>query len=204
MRLKYRGVAIPLKLFLTSDDNQIARRNRYMLGIETRYLDLHYGDNNPKFDKLVLNGSRVRGIHAYVPAGIANLHYVRGVIRNPIEGDILQYDRSGTIPPNMNLQDSSYVQSGTFQRKLGAIRASFGERHNIAYGGISLLKSTDDTLSIQNGLQPKQNVVMGADATLNQGRYFRTSGGFAFSVTTNDISLGHVDKDELEDRKSVV
>ncbi len=39
---------------------------------------------------------------------------------------------------------------------------------------------------------------MGADATLNQGRYFRTSGGLAFSVTTNDISLGHVDKDELE------
>lgn len=198
MRLKYRGVAIPMKLFLTSDDNPAAQKNRYMLGLETRFAELHYGDNNPKFDKLVLNGARIRGVHAYVPAGLVNLHYVTGTVRNPIEGDLLKYDRSGAIPPNLNLADSTFVRSGTFKRKLGAIRASFGQPYNIAWGGITLLRSTDDTSSIVNGLQPKQNVVLGADVNINQGKYFRTAGGFALSVTTNDISLGQIDKDELE------
>ena len=65
--ISYKNYTIPFKFFFTNHDKPgIPPRNRLMLSLKGKKAGIVIGDANPSYDRLVLNGSRVRGGEAYL------------------------------------------------------------------------------------------------------------------------------------------
>jgi hypothetical protein len=83
------------------------------------------------------------------------------------------------------------ILPGTYERKLFAIRPSFGSSRNFRLG-FTWLKAKDDVPSIQYGVRPQENFVIGTDFV---ARFFdeglEVFGEGAFSAYNSDISSGN-------------
>lgn len=196
---KFRSFTFPIKIVATSDENStIQPRNRLQIGVQSKFLDVYYGSNNAKLEKLILNGARLSGWQGNLHFGLFHLNLVHGDIRRGINGQSNTYQvESGLPPPNLR-PDSTFVSGGTFKRKISALRLSLGNARKFLVGFTGLL-AKDDTSSIKFGEAPKNNIVAGADLAFNIKRnLFKFKSGAAMSLTINDVSRGHSTKAEID------
>ena len=87
---------------------------------------------------------------------------------------------------------------GTYDRKLFAIRPSFGNREG-GHVGFSYLKSSDDLNSIQHGIRPKENLVVGSDLLMPfDNRRVELTAQVAMSATNDDITSGTFTDEKID------
>jgi hypothetical protein len=202
------------RLYLTNEDkDNIQPQNRYLFEAKTPWLKASYGDAYPVFPNLILNGKRVRGATANLALGFFNLDFASGEIARKVEGDTLQTflrdstygvtsaNPSGAYGPydtaNGNNLWAQY-RYGTYQRKLTAIRPSFGSANGFQWG-FSYLKSTDEIGSINYGIKPQENLVVGTDMTIAaDNRNFLITAQAAASALNKDISTGTLTDEQID------
>ena len=180
-------------------------RNRLLIWADLRFLKLYFGDTSPRFSELVLWGKRVRGFDAQLNLGFINFDFVKGQTARAIEAtladcviDSVTQDTLFINPTTGDTITTNICRYGTFQRDLTGLRVSFGKGHHFQWG-LNLLKVKDDINSIQYGLRPKDNLVLGTDiliAGVNNRFWWTTE--VAFSMLTDDISGGALSKADID------
>lgn len=168
------------RVYITSlEEKELQPRNRFLFWIEAGPVSLYAGDTSPRFSELILWGRRVRGMEAQLNLKFINFDFVMGQINRGIKP-------IGGAP-------------GTFQRDLTALRTSFGSGRYFQLG-ISAVKVKDDVNSITGGIRPKDNLVGGADISINLFKNrLKWKAEVAGSLLTDDISSGPLTKAEIED-----
>ncbi len=198
--LRFNGMAK-----LTSEERgERQPQHRFFANLETSWLRLQGGDIYPKFPSLILRGKRVRGFNGSLMLGFFNLDYTTGKIVRSVEGKLLRVVPKDSVTATgifIERPDGNYSevdQLATFQRTLFAIRPSFGGGENFQFG-ITYLHSEDDVESVELGLRPRENVVVGPDLLIgfNNQRFLLTAQA-AVSVVNNDISGGTLTDEEIE------
>jgi hypothetical protein len=228
LHAKYAGFNVNGNFYLTSREEEISQpRNRYFIGVESKWIGFHFGDTYPRMHELMLWGKRVRGFGAYLHTGLLNVDFVTGesnravkgvtfsdFVLNPATGDTLYYNPTIFPPDTVNdgnateyaakpahfdyVRAMSVSQYGTYQQIVTGIRPSFGRGENFQLG-FSLLKGKDQINSIEAGYNPKDNVVVGSDVLLAFDNHrFEIKGSVAFSLITSDISKGMFTKAQID------
>jgi len=201
----YKGVNLLGNIYATSEEKKYLQpNNRYMLSLSTDFGAVTVGDHYPKYPSLVLNGKRLRGFSGEINLGFFNIQTSFGEIDRNIEGKVIQYkDTLGSniieVDPVKNFGNKyAEVELGTFKRSLLAIRPSFGRGENFQFG-LSFLHAKDETNSIEYGIAPKENLVVGADLMFgfdNQNILFTSQA--AFSALNKDISQGSLSDAKID------
>ncbi|MFA6597972.1 MAG: hypothetical protein WCS69_09635 [Ignavibacteriaceae bacterium] len=201
----YKGVNLLGNIYATSEEKKYLQpNNRYMLSLSTDFGAVTVGDHYPKYPSLVLNGKRLRGFSGEINLGFFNIQTSFGEIDRSIEGKVIQYkDTLGSniieVDPVKNFGNKyAEVELGTFKRSLLAIRPSFGRGENFQFG-LSFLHAKDETNSIEYGIAPKENLVVGADLMFgfdNQNILFTSQA--AFSALNKDISQGSLSDAKID------
>jgi hypothetical protein len=201
----YKNIRFPVKLYATNQDNpSLQSRNRFLVGIQTPFIGALYGDVNPSYNTLVVNGSQVHGLDAYVNLNSMRIEYLRGTLNRNIEGRLLKYDILTGLPPVNMRPDSTYVTAGTYKRDITAFNVIFKGSPGHSDVRVTFAKSTDDSTSIRYGGNVAQNAVLGfLSQSCSKSDAFRLNFGAAISVTTNDIRQGLMDKDTLLARTGI-
>lgn len=225
---RYQSFRFQSKLYFTSRESNTSQpRNRYLIGFENKWLGVKFGDTNPRFHELMLWGSRVRGIEAFIKTGFFNLEFVTGETRravkgisyadfviNPATGDTIYYNPNSVPADTVNdgntseykfkppgyeyLTAETVSQYGTYQRILTGIRSSFGSGKNFQLG-FNLVKTKDQVSSIDQGFLPKDNLVVGSDLLIAFDNHrIEFSTSVAFSLLTEDISNGSYSKAQID------
>jgi len=195
-------------VYITSEEkNYLQHNNRYSIKLENDWLKFNFGDNFPEYPNLILNGKRIRGFSGNVSLGFFNLNASFGQITRDIEGRILQMYNSNNVPIASDIVaiDSSKngfpfakVSFGTFKRDIIVIRPSFGNGKIFQFG-LTYLHSKDDKESIEFGIKPRENLVIGTDFSLSlDNKRIQLTGQGAFSLINNDITNGTL-SDEMID-----
>ncbi|MCP4545235.1 MAG: hypothetical protein GY835_02075 [bacterium] len=188
--VKYRA-----KAFMTSDDrSEVQPRNRFQLKLTAGPLSANLGDVNPRFNPLLIWGQRVRGGELALNLQRFQTQLVYGAMTRAVEGaghdslDISAPDGIRTI----------IDQAGTYRRDLMGLRLGFGSGRVMGFG-LELLKIKDKIESIEYGLLPKDNVVLGTDLKLRLfSRRLQINTAAALSILTNDITGGALTKAEAD------
>lgn len=194
--------------FTSEEKENLQPFNRYSLTIENgKLLSLKLGDNFSKISNLILEGKRVRGFSGDLNLGFFNFQFSYGEITRRIEGKLLKtYSANDAplsndvIPIDQSKYNAPYgkVIFGTFKRQLFAIRPSFGSGENFQLG-FSYLHAIDDKNSIEFGVKPKENLVLGSDLKLafdNNNVLFTTQG--AVSIINKDIAIGTLTDTQID------
>jgi len=198
--IEYRAMA-----YYTSRENpKFQPRNRLLLEAGTSWIGVKFGDTTPRLNELMLWGSRVRGIEAYLKLGFFNVEFAQGQLQRPIEGQpmiAIATDSTRWVHPlsGDTVQSTTGIyRYGTYDRNLLALRASFGGGKYFQLGW-NLVKVKDDPQSIQYSAQPKDNIVVGTDLLLALDDHrIELKGSAALSLLANDISNGAISKAELD------
>jgi hypothetical protein len=202
------------KLFLTNEEKGDRQpQNRYFIGGESPWLRIGYGDHNPTFSDLVMNGKRVRGLQGILELKAFNLDVTYGQLDRAIDGSVLKsFPYDSLLAEQLNDPGASFrlldsavspdlwgkVRNGTFERKILVVRPSFGTKEK-AQLGFTYLKSSDETGSIHYGIRPEENMVVGSDLTMAfDDRNVEIKGEAAFSATNHDISRGSLSDDDID------
>ena len=190
-------------VFATSDEKQDRQpQNRYYAGAQAPWISLGLGDSYPEFPSLILSGKRIRGVNGSIRLGVVNVDIAYGSVNRAVEGAVLssfskdslaaeqQRDPAASYAPI----DSSHwgkFSYGTYARKMFVVRPSFGSGETFQLG-FTWLKSKDDLSSIQYGIRPQENLVVGSDVVARfDDRRIEFSGQGAFSAYNSDISSGN-------------
>lgn len=188
------GIHYRSSVYLTSfEDHGSQPRNRYFFEVGTRWLGLRLGDTNPLMNDLILWGNRVRGIEGDLKLGFFNLKVVQGETQRGLDGELLSLS-----PDPFSSDTLRTFRYGAYQRNLFAVRPSFGSGQHFQLG-FNYLKAKDDIASIDIGIQPKDNIVIGSDvlfALFRRRIVFKA--GVAFSLLTRDISEGSISKSQID------
>ncbi len=217
-KIQYKNIEVPIKLNLSNHERyDMQPRNRFMIGVKSKSVGILFGDVNPRYNRLTLYGSRIRGGEAYAEFRNARLSIVYGTTRRAVEGLRHYYNslESEYIPP-VNLEivpndtDSVYQiqgyynEAGFYQRRIIAVDLSFGSSNTNNEIHITILRSTDDTTSIDYGGQAAQNISIGLDTKFrDKSKKFKVTGGISAALTTRDIRYGASSKDHLEDMYNI-
>jgi hypothetical protein len=160
----------------------------------------------------MLNGTRIRGIETFVQLRNVRFGLLYGTVNRPVEGLRLFYNsqEDPSYPP-VNLQDVNYDSlqlaitgyyndNGTYKRNLFATKITIGSPNTNNKIHFAVLKSTDDTNSIQYGGAASQNLAVGIDLeTMSKNKQFRFDAGIAAAFTTRDIKYGIASKETIKD-----
>ena len=200
----YKDMAIPIKIFATSDDRFLTQSpDFFQIGFRKKWFELTAGDMNPVFDRLVLNGVRVRGAGLTLKGKNNMLKVVYGVMNQPIQG-VLQVatPSSGILLTNLAPGANNFdtvIAPGVYKRIMTAGRyETWNKKDNFRFG-MSVMKAKDDTASIHYGVAPKENLVTGMDFALKLFHHaVSLQSGIAASLFTNDISTGPVSGKSLD------
>jgi hypothetical protein len=189
-------------LYVTSEEDQTRQpQNRFYLGVSSPWLTAGVGDHFPVFPSLLLLGRRVRGANASVRTGFFNIDATYGQISRPIEGALIDSFPQDSLSLRQQqypgdafgqLSDSTWgrFHYGTYERTLFAVRPSFGTGEDFQLG-FTWLSSSDDVSSIQYGVRPQENVVVGTDLLAKlDGEQLVLTAQAAFSAFNSDISSG--------------
>ncbi len=155
-----------------------------------RYVSARFGDAHPRFNPLILQNIILRGIHGKLFLKSFNLDVAYGQTNRGVEGRKLD-----SVNPVTGEQN---IISGTFERDIFAVRPSFGARDKFQFG-LTYLKGSDDTTSIQFGREPKENAAVGADLFVgldNQRIVFE--GNINASAYNRNITGGSIEFDTLQ------
>ncbi len=177
-------------------------QNRYFFYADAEYARVEVGDAYPaNFPTLMMIGKRVRGITGALKLGFFNLDVSFGKTERAVEGlvdSVVTYPDSASVdgrPLESRQLGADYFtyevfRRGTYDRDLFAIRPSFGSGENFQLG-FSFLKFADDTASINYGVQPKQNLVVGADMKVGlDDQRIRWESQVAVGIQNKDITGG--------------
>ncbi len=212
----YKWLNFSTNLLGTSEEKSFLQpSNRYSLKFMTEYLDLGFGDVYPSFSRLVMNGTRVRGLEVNLKLKAINIDFttgqmVRGVEANLNESDFY-VDQHSSIQAD-TLAEKGYIlykgkyvrriNNGTYERSLTSGKLSFGNKLEGFNWGLTFLKAIDDTSSNLNGGQASANLAFGSDmqVVLDNNR-FNWYADAAMSAGNNDIrnGLDSTSKKTLED-----
>ncbi|MCK6601417.1 MAG: hypothetical protein L6Q77_06300 [Bacteroidetes bacterium] len=197
-----------INLFKSSEESKKKQAiDRYTLKLGTEYLDLTFGDAYPSFSRLMMNGTRVRGFEANLKSDYINLDVGYGFQQRAIDAEfegetitlrtIADKDSIETLKGELyqvlsknavNTTLRKKTSSGAYDRKLLAVKTSFGSKKQGFNWGLGFLRSLDDTTSNKYGGEAIANLVVSTDAQLryDNGR-FELYGDAALSLENNDI-----------------
>ncbi len=186
-------------IYLTSKENPLSQpRNRYVLEVTMPGVNAELGDFYPRFTRLGMWGSRIRGLNTKLRLSPFNLQLVYGRSKRAIGGDLLSLEGSSQFPGY-----SHALTNYTFGRRVFGLKPSVGDGQNFEFG-LSFISTRDDTLSVLNALEennttridwqsvtPKDNVVVGSELLLSfDKRRIRLNANAALSWKNNDIFGG--------------
>lgn len=188
-------------IYMTSEEKSFLQpSNRYTLKLSSPYFDLGIGDVYPSFSRMVMNGTRVRGIEANLKLNWVNVDFTYGQTSRAVEAAFVEgaiIASTGSDQQKDTLEAKGYVQdgnlfrlkrsAGAYQRDLFATKLSFGNKLDGFNYGITFLKSMDDTSSNKFGPTATANIATGMDMQLilDNNRFSWYADG-AFSVRNND------------------
>lgn len=205
-------IEIPMKLYLTNhEDKSLQPRDRFFIGISSKKAGVFFGDVHPSYHKLILNGTRIRGIETFLQFGTIRLGLVYGSVNRPVEGLRLYYNslEDPSYPP-VNLQDVNYDSlqialngyynnNGTYKRNLMAAKITAGSSNTNNKVHFVIQRSTDDTNSIQYGGAGGQNLTFGIDIeTKSKNKRLKLHSGIAAAFTTRDIRYGVASSETID------
>jgi hypothetical protein len=185
-------------------------------------ISLSIGDNRPMYHPMLLNDCRVRGMELSLKTTKNNvgLEVVYGTSQRAIKPFVADSkglnDSIARFLPQLNdstfnHNDSlTYIEDGTYKRKLLASRLHFGNG-KLATLGLSFIKAKDDTNSIVQkeqklpdgrfipvGQTPKDNLAAGADfVSYFWNRRISLYGNYGFSFLTKNILGGPISSEKV-------
>jgi len=201
------GLTISASGYLTSEENSDKQPyNRYSASLDAGdWLSLRAGDSYPRFPNLIMEGKRLRGFSGALNLGFINIQAAFGETVRDVEGILIKkYTAKDVILGSdiIKINDANYpyakVKMGTYNRKLFAVRPSFGSGENFQLG-FSYLHGQDEVSSIKYGARPQENVVIGTDFLLafdDKNIKFTTQG--AVSLLNKDISTGSLSNAQID------
>ncbi len=208
--IKHGNIEIPMKMYITNHEKSyLPPRDRFFIGVKSKNAGVYFGDINPGYHRLLLNGTRIRGVEAFFQIRSFKLSLLYGTVNRPVEGLRLYYNslQDPSFPP-VNLQDIIYTDSsmlgyyndnGTYKRNVMAARFSLGSPNTNNKIHFVFLKSTDDTNSINYGGQAGQNVSFGIELeTKSKNKRLKIDAGIAAAFTTRDIRYGVAAKETID------
>ncbi len=198
--IRYKKISIPFKFYYTNHENPLLPpRNRFMVGVKGNKAGILIGDVNPTYDKLLLNGSRIRGGEAFVKLRNTKISIAHGEVNRRNEGQLAYWDINQGFQP-VNIQpDSSYVLPGTYTRNLSAFNLEAKPANSQNKLRFTLMRSTDDVTSIQYGGPAQQNIAMSLNSVIaGRNNRYHFDMGVAISATTRDIRRGAIDPEEFQ------
>lgn len=201
---EYDFIKLNSMLYLTNEEKSYRQpQNRYFIGLEIPHLKIGYGDVYPIFPSLIMSGKRTRGFLVEGYIGFFHLNILYGELTRKIPSEVQKVD-SPDDPTKTYILDSDSTtwlaihRRGEFKRDIFVIRPIFkkGENFNL---GFSYLKSKDDKNSIQYGIMPKENLVLGTDLYLSfDKRRIELTSQAAFSAMNNDITTGTIQDEQID------
>jgi hypothetical protein len=200
--ISYKNYTIPFKFFFTNHDKPgIPPRNRLMLSVKGKKAGIVLGDANPTYDRLVLNGSRIRGGEAYLSLRYLKFNVAYGDLNRSNEGQVAYWDISqGFQPVNMQLADSSYIKPGTYKRNLAAFNMELLPPNSQNKFKFTIVRSSDVLNSIEYGGPAEQNIAFSLSSlTIGREKKWQIDIGAAVSFTTKDIRRGAVSQEEFQE-----
>jgi len=185
------------KLYFTSlERGYLQPQNRFLGSVRYGPVILRAGDIQPQLSEFTLWGARTRGAQFALRTRSVNLDLVWGFLRRDIEGSYTTIDDIITNPDKgtVDTLEVDVITPGTYSRRVLALRSGFPLWKN-AYWNINLLKVKDDAGSIDYGLGPADNLVLGTDLKMvfDNRRIIFTS-EVALSLYNSDISGGPMDE----------
>jgi len=194
--------------YLTSEENKnVQPQNRYSLSVSSDWLNLRAGDSYPRYNNLLLNGKRVRGVDGKIDYGIIHIHGTYGEVRREIEGtlDSLYSEDNAPLKSNVVRIDSAkygapfgMVDFGNHSRNLLSARLGLGSKNGFEFG-VSFLHSKDDVKSVEFGSKPEENLVASTDMRLAlDDQRIILKGVGALSVMNSDITYGTYSDSEID------
>ncbi|MCO6473981.1 MAG: hypothetical protein J5I57_09650 [Melioribacteraceae bacterium] len=206
-RGNYRDWNFNARLFITSEEKQYLQpQNRYFGEVSNDWMFLKFGDNFPRYQELLLDGKRLRGVTGGVKIDFFNVQASYGQINRSVEGRLLStfsatqaFEDSLILYPNViKIDETTYgnVNYGTYGRNLFAL-STFAEGSNYKFG-ISYLHSKDNDESIEYGGKPEENAVFGTELKLSFDRQrivFENEA--AFSIYNRDIRTGSLTEEDI-------
>jgi len=195
--------------YITSEEkSSLQPYNRYSATIQGGdWFELKVGDAYPRFPNLIMDGKRVRGITGALNLGAFNLQASYGETIREVEGKVLQTYSANNVPLGTDIikvNESKYgapyarVDLGTFNRKILAVRPSFGSGESFQFG-LSYLHSKDDPGSIALGARPQENITIGSDLMFafdDQNILFTSQA--AVSILNKDISTSNLTDAQID------
>jgi len=197
--IRYRKASIPFKFRYTNHENPLLPpRNRLMFGVKGNIAGIFIGDANPSYDRLIQNGSRIRGGEAFVKIRNTKISIAHGDVNRRTEGRLKYWDINQGFQP-VNIQhDSSYIIPGTYKRNLSAFNIESNPANSENKFRFTLLRSTDDVASIQYGGPAQQNIAVSTNLLVGgRDNRYRFDMGVAVSATTKDIRRGAINPEEF-------
>ncbi|MDP8228955.1 MAG: hypothetical protein P9M15_05830 [Candidatus Electryoneaceae bacterium] len=195
VRGKFGGLKLGARFHLTSQENsRLQPQNRYSGTLNYGVLTLKAGDISPRLSQFTMWGVRNRGLELNLQTSIFNLDIAYGDFLTGIEGtQSVVLDYQGNPLQSVLGGDSLTTRPGTYRRAMMAVRPGFKLSENSTLS-FNLLKVKDDDTSIDFGTAPTDNVVIGADLTIQStNRRFQFSTETAISLYNSDISSGPLD-----------
>lgn len=193
--------------YLTSEEKPERQPfNRYAASLDAGdWLSIKAGDSYPRFPNLIMEGKRLRGFSGALNLGFLNVQAAYGETVRDIEGTILQEYSAKDVPLGSNIisiKDATTpyakVNLGTYNRKLFAVRPSFGSGENFQLG-FSYLHAQDDVNSIKYSARPQENVVIGSDFLLAfDDQNIMLTSQAAVSLLNKDISTGSLTNAQID------
>lgn len=193
--------------YLTSEEKTNKQPfNRFTASLDAGdWLSLRAGDSYPRFPNLILEGKRIRGFSGSLNLGFINVQAAFGETTRDIEGNIIKkYSAKDVILGSdiIKINDPSTpyakVNLGTYNRKLLAVRPSFGSGENFQLG-FSYLHGQDEVSSIKYGARPQENVVIGSDFLLAfDDQNIKLTTQAAVSLLNKDISTGSLTNAQID------
>ena len=181
------------KLYLTSlERGYLQPQNRFLGSVRYGPVILRVGDFQPQLSEFTLWGARTRGAQFALRTRSVNLDMVWGFLRRDVEGSYTTIDDIITDPNNGNVDtlEVDVITPGTYSRRVIALRSGFPLWKN-AHWNINLLKAKDDAGSIDYGLGPADNLVLGTDLKMTfDNRRITFDSEVALSLYNSDISDG--------------
>ena len=196
----YQSLGFGSNLFLTNEEKTDRQpQDRFLAYGNMDFLKVQFGDAYPKFPSNIVSGKRVRGITANLFLKFFNVDFSYGQDLRSIDGiaigdtTFVSADVAAARPTNSILKSGltyTLFQPGTYSRSFLAIRPSFGSGENFQFG-LTYMKSKDNAASIQYGVKPQENMVLGPDLMVAfDNQRFRLDAQASLSLTNTDISKG--------------
>lgn len=193
--------------YVTSEENgDVQPQNRYAISVSSDWLNLRGGDSYPRYNNLLLNGKRVRGVDGRIEYGIFNLQGSYGQVRREVEGELIETLSVDTLLQSnvIRINSTKYgepfgmVEFGLHSRDLLSGRIGLGTKSGFEFG-VSFLHAKDDVNSVEFGVKPQENLVASADLrfALDDQRII-IKGLSAVSVINSDITSGTYSDEQID------